>query len=420
MASTGQITLTGETPTAQAALRPALEGMDTPLDPVCVTVADALLIPPAFYYPPSKTRPGKAATGVYDADGAYVRASGSFRGPDLGDAPFGGRPLGDIVQPVPPPLAQYDVAVYGGYLRGHYGHLLLEGLARFWHLLDVAPDLPILVHMDAPDSPGFLALQRLLARLAPLDFDFGRLIPCHGPMRVRELIVPEPALHIRHGVSPRHLEACARLGRSLPWPALSDQPLYLSRAGLTDDARAIVGEAQIEAALARAGVRVLRPETLPFEETIRALRTHTRVLGPVGSAVHGTIFAPGRRLAYVANGIDPRKLRTYVTLDRRNAVSADFLRLTDDFEENRSKTWLRKLCEDRDHPVMIDPDALFRIWAEGGMIDSVPRFDPHERAQLTSQREDAVRRAIARRGAEIGGLSRLRLRIEARRVLRTG
>lgn len=418
MPDTGTITLTGETEAAEAALRPALAGMDTALEPDSVTVADAILVPPGFSYIPSGARGGKAATGAYDPDGACIPASGSFRGPTLEDAPFGGRPLRDIRQPVPRPAVQYDVAVYGGYLRGHYGHLLLEGLARIWHLLDVAPERPILVHTDPPDSPGFAALQRLLARLAPLDFDFSRLIPCHVPAQVRELSVPEPGIHIRHGVSRRFLEACARLGRTLPWPKPSDQPLYLSRAGLAGDTRAIVGEEQIEAALMRAGVRVVRPETLPFDQMILALRTHTRILGPVGSAFHGTIFAPGRRLGYLSNGIDARKLRTYAALDRKNGNSADFLRLIDDFEDNRSQVWRRKLCENRDHPVMIDPNALFRNWVDVGMIDREPRLHPKERAQMHRHRKDAVRKAIARRAQDIRHISRLRLRLEATRVLR--
>src|SRR5690554_364906 len=45
------------------------------------------------------------------------------------------------------PLSQ---AIYGGVLFEHFGHFLLESLARVWAFTELNPDLPILWHTHKP------------------------------------------------------------------------------------------------------------------------------------------------------------------------------------------------------------------------------------------------------------------------------
>ena len=406
-----------QTKAGKAFTQAALNYGDIHLSPGVVEVEDGFLVPPSYLYRSRGKKPPKPATGVYDKSGAYVEASGCFRGPTLQDAPHGGRPLDEIPQNICRPFPIYDKAVYGGYFRGHYGHLLLEGFARLWYLLTVEAEMPILVHVDPEGSQGLAALNALLQRMDPLDFDFSRLIFCHDPVSVQRLIVPEPALNIRYGVSEKFFDACAKIARTLPSPSQTDQPLYLSRAGLTGDSRAIVGEAQIEAAVERAGGRVIRMETVGFVEGITALRRHRRILGPAGSAFHGTIFAPGNRHFYLTNGIDPRKLRTYAMLDRLNAEEAHFLSPTDSFEDGRSKTWQRKLLSDKDHPVLIDPDATLSLFHSVGALDRKVALTVDEQDTVKSQKERAIQNALNEACDQSSFLTRIRLRREAKAII---
>lgn len=406
--------LHGQTKTAEASLKAAFKCSETSLEPNVVEVKNGFLIPPSYLYTNRGVKPPKPATGVYDLAGNYVNASGCFRGQTLKDAPHGGRPLADIPQNIIRPLPSYDEAVYGGFFRGHYGHLLLEGFARLWYLLTVDAEMPILIHVDQEGSQGLIALKALFARIAPLDFDFSRLIFCHDPVTVSRLVVPEPALNIRYDVSQIFLEACSQISRKLPSPEKTDQPLYLSRAGLAADSRAIVGEMQIEEAIKRAGGRVIRMETAGFVEGITALRRHRRILGPVGSAFHGTIFASGNRHFYLTNGIDPRKLRTYAMLDRLNAEEAHFLSLIDLFEDRRSKTWQRKFLSDKDHPVLIDPDALLSLFYSVGALDREVALTSDERAAVKYQRDQVIQKAVNNACEQSSFLTRIRLRREAK------
>jgi hypothetical protein len=72
---------------------------------------------------------------------------------------------------------------------------------------------------------------------------------------------------------------------------ITDQPLYLSRAGLSLNRRTLEGEEWLERSLEREGFLIVRPETLPVAEQIALVNSHQWIVSPQGSACHTRLFS---------------------------------------------------------------------------------------------------------------------------------
>jgi hypothetical protein len=255
----------------------------------------------AIFDPGTGDDAGKASRfsgGIFDAEGATIAAAGVQR---KGGKAFGAplqRSNGDLA-----PIAE-DV-IYLGPLFNHYGRVLLETLARAWYVNE--PDAG---NQRVIVSTANAAQHDLAPWLAPLLHAFGvpaeRLFLTPRLSRFRRITVPEPLfeqLHAAHRqmVEPFHRVAGAG-GSEAP---ISEQPVYLSRRGLSSRNRPVIGEAEVEEILRANGVRIVYPETLPLADQVRIFNTHRDILSPVGSAAHTILFATNRpRLHLLASRDD--------------------------------------------------------------------------------------------------------------------
>jgi hypothetical protein len=200
--------------------------------------------------------------------------------------------------PVPPAageIAALDAeCVHGGVAQAHFGHFLLEGLARVWAIARLPAHLPVLWH-GTPRA----AWQRDLLLLAGIDP--ARCVPIDRALRLPALLLPEPGFVIGHSFHPWQRAAMAL--HAAP-PHAAGPPLWLSRAGLQPARRRVDGEAAVEAILAAAGWRILAPERHPVAEQLAALADAPVVAGIDGSAFHllmllrgfaGRVVMVGRR-----------------------------------------------------------------------------------------------------------------------------
>ena len=176
-------------------------------------------------------------------------------------------------------------ALFAGWMFDHFGHFLTESLGRSWAMPLAGRGMPILCLCTPPDLPGNSA-----GWLDVLGLDPGRFEVPRVPTLVRRLIVPDACLEIGTYAHERAAEALQVMGDRLDdGQAMTGQPLYLSRAGLTTRRR-LQGEAVFEEYLRREGFRVIRPETLPLAEQIAIIRRHRVIVGPRGSAFHLALF----------------------------------------------------------------------------------------------------------------------------------
>jgi hypothetical protein len=184
-------------------------------------------------------------------------------------------------------LQDCRTAYYLGVKAKHYGHFLLDTLCRAWAweecghgavpVIQVSPikKIPQSIYAQIPNL-----MERIEIVLAPTRYD--------------NVIVPSPAFVIGQGAHIQFKAMCERIAErsdSSTGP-MTEQPLYLSRAGLGAEAkRHFPDELQLEGFLEREGFRIVRPEALPFAEQVALFNSHKWIVAPQGSACHTRLFS---------------------------------------------------------------------------------------------------------------------------------
>lgn len=248
-----------------------------------------------------ESRPGKLLMGVYDATGSYV------------DGTVLNRRSGEQGAPVPPDLfpvverAREPEAIYAGTLYVHYGHFLLESLARAWYA-QRHPDLP-LVWAGKHDWQGL--------ELRPWQVEILDLLGIANPRRVVAdptrydlLHVPDIGYRYDDWFHPEH---AAFLGRFKGRAQVRGRRLWLSRSDIGTDVRDVNAE-PLERRLAQAGWRVVHPEALTVREQLEELCLAEVVAGEEGSAFHTLMLLSdlsGKKVHVLRrHGREHRNLRT--------------------------------------------------------------------------------------------------------------
>jgi hypothetical protein len=237
---------------------------------------------------------GARAMGAYDAEGGFLAASACPLKPP------GARLLRNGSAPLaPPPVAEARLegpVLYGGLILEQFGHALLETLARLWALEEAEAQDARIAFFAYPSLRGPL-FDRLMA-LAGLG---ERVVVIDRPTAVDQLILPDPAVVIRHQVHPLAGRIFERIragaGRAVE---RCGAPLYVSRSGLSPLHRQIMGERLIERFMASAGAEIFHPQEHDLAVQILRLDAAPAAVGYEGSAFHLSVFAaPGLDLHYV-------------------------------------------------------------------------------------------------------------------------
>jgi hypothetical protein len=255
---------------------------------------DALLVPATTLVRDPPRRPGGQGRGVFDG-GVYSAA-----GLPLDLARHVGGNTGNVPAPRPPSGPAPRLAgtwLFGGWLRQHFGHFFNESLGRLW----AWPELP-----EPPRGVIFLPLGWQSAKHAPhlasgpadqlwlpeilrlLDLTPKpeiRLVT--APQRVARLVVPQQLSLQETPEEPQAPQLLRtflrRAGRGGGTPS---GRAYLSRSHLPQGRASFVLESWLDANFARAGYRVIHPETLSLAAQIEAYRGLEMVVCAEGSAIH--------------------------------------------------------------------------------------------------------------------------------------
>ncbi|HEX4080350.1 MAG TPA: glycosyltransferase 61 family protein [Rhizomicrobium sp.] len=187
-------------------------------------------------------------------------------------------------------LNRLHAACYLGDIRDHYGqygHFVLETLSRAWNWCTTANgSVPVILGRRLPKfAHDFYALiPGLVERLVLMD----------ESTRCDNLTVPGPAFVLDKAIHYQFKELCEQIATrsGAKKSRTSQQPLYLSRAGLDPAShRTIIGEDRLERLLQNEGFVVARPEKLSIEDQIALFNRHTTVVAPYGSACHTRLFS---------------------------------------------------------------------------------------------------------------------------------
>ncbi|MEL7257856.1 MAG: glycosyltransferase 61 family protein, partial [Pseudomonadota bacterium] len=205
--------------------------------------------------------------------------------------------------------------LYGGVMRDHFGHFLLESLGRLW-----AFD-----HIDDPVDGVLFSPRRSRERLASFNpkyesiFDAlaGEAAPLviSEPVVVEELLLPSPGFGHQAwitGTAQFRVAVRTRLGVVFPEEGVKD--IYLSRTRLQGSEKAVDKEHRIERLMAGAGYEIFHPQEHDVATQIARYRAARRIVGPDGSALHLAAFAahPEARVAVIQRRHRERVVRSFV------------------------------------------------------------------------------------------------------------
>lgn len=172
--------------------------------------------------------------------------------------------------------------VYGGYLSDHFGHFLVESLARHWYLRQ--------------DGGAGIAWHARPPRLRPwqvevfelIGLDPARFHLIREPTRFEALCVPAPGAVLGSFYEARQARALA------VWPFRAPRPgkrVWLSRSRFAEAVSRIEGEAETEALLEGHGWIIFHPQAHPIRAQLAMLEDAEVIAGLEGSAFHTLLLA---------------------------------------------------------------------------------------------------------------------------------
>jgi len=314
--------------------------------------------------------------GVLRSDGSFSEFSRirfgpnqSTKVPQMPDAPakkLGGRHL------------------FGGWLRPHFGHFLMESTPRVWALDGLECNVESIVFI--PFKRG--KPKRVRAKFKPLldiltsGIDVGII---DTPTQVEELIVPDPGFG--HGErilgSSRYRDVVRKRVAATVSPYGSER-LYISRTGLDDNFGGVFGEDRLEDLMRNSGYAIFRPEQHCAEEQLARYRAAREIVCLDGSALHMVAFAAKkgarigivfRRRSHLLEGLI-RHLQSFL-----DAEVFGFDALRNSWVDQKSRWASYRSVGELDFP------KLSQQLKRAGFIEAgneIPDLEPHEIATMIS------------------------------------
>ena len=169
--------------------------------------------------------------------------------------------------------------LYGGQLFSHFGHFILESLARVWYLREYR-DIPIA--WSARGEKLYAYQQEIL------DFLGISICPIlvEEPTVFRKIHLPEPGYIIQNIFQTGHMKALSVIE---PSNIIKEKKVYVSRSKLTECGGA-TNEKELEGKMAQEGWEIFHPQDYPVSHQLREISSAEYICGISGSAFHSLIF----------------------------------------------------------------------------------------------------------------------------------
>jgi hypothetical protein len=212
------------------------------------------------------------------------------------------------IKVVPADLPVYEAAaIYLGHISSHYGHFLIESLARAWVTIGCEfKDMKCLMHVR---DPSVLELPHIKRSFEALGVSSNRILRFDRPTLVRQIVLPNVSFQANSHVYDAYkatmqtIATACNPGRI----AQTDQPLYVSRSQFKAKRRTHSGEAEVEHYIKNRGGRVFHPQKQSFDEQILAFNQHKVIVGINGSAMHNLAFSmsPLQAVQFAGDRVPP-------------------------------------------------------------------------------------------------------------------
>lgn len=215
------------------------------------------------------------------------------------------------------PQYRDEKVVFCGYLINHWGHFLVEAVARLWYALENDQSVDKFVFFLEEDSDreiagNFQAFLKLLNIWEKIEF-------VRTPTTYREVIVPELAFLIREYFSPQFIAVFDAVANNIEvnpnWK--QHQRIYFSRSQLAQNRWFEFGFEALDDFFRRNGYTILYPEKIPLSEFIYYIRNAEIVATVSGSLPHNMLFARnGQTLQIIERGVINNDYQVHVNTMR--------------------------------------------------------------------------------------------------------
>lgn len=247
------------------------------------------------------TLPDRLLMGVFDADGTYIERSALER--RSGEV---GAPAPREIFPAPRPASDRR-AIYGGTLYFHFGHFLLESLARLWHA-DDEPDTPIVwAGSHSWSGKDFEPWQLEILEILGVRNELRIL---SAPETFDRLVMPDVGYRYDDWFHPQHADF---LGRYVGPPQEPDRRVWLSRSDVPNGVKDVNASA-VERRLAAEGWAITYPERASVRAQLDEISRASVIAGEEGSAFHALMLLQDvsrKRFEIIKrHGVEHRNLHT--------------------------------------------------------------------------------------------------------------
>lgn len=211
-----------------------------------------------------------------------------------------------------------ESVIFGGCLKSHFGHALVDGTARLWYLTEQESANKKIVFLRYPyvSYAAFDALK--FVKLMGIDMDRVEVIT--EPTQFREIIVPDEAFYPMNAYRPEFIRVFDRIRENIQ--PNNERKLYLSRTQFAH--RTSLNEEYYEDFFARRGYAVLHPETLPIEEQIAYISGADEIVSTIGSMTHMLLFAKPGAKATILNR-SGQCLSAQINVDQARGIEPYFV-----------------------------------------------------------------------------------------------
>lgn len=265
------------------------------------TKNDVLIVPNGMVV----VRDSFRESGVYDVKGNLCHDSVLLRGDTV-------RPV-SIHKNIKHAKFIDEPVVYlgGSYMFSHFGHFLVEGLARTWALLDKKySNLKVVIFYETKQKlPSFV--RKMLNALGVPDEN---ILVIYKNTRFAKVFIPIQAINGHLYILPIMNKVFDKISSNMLIGNYEKyDKIYLSR-GRMNDGRTF-GETQVESIFEKNGYKIIYPETLPLEQQIFLAKNCKEMAGTAGTALHLAMFMKSggrviqiKRNSTISDNINTQKL----------------------------------------------------------------------------------------------------------------